>query len=197
LSTNTIPAPRKHLTTVASRVATLSLSASQPAVATHPCTSTMSFIAKGMRCNGLASTPTRSSTPDAFAASNRSMRLSVAYMFPYGEISPDRKAFESAAADAHEKSTVINSTVRCALTHDARAFAQPTQGNARATGIQAPQISARKWSQFSPMTFLIRPSAQPRSHMTRVRFGNSPIVRKPSGMTVTPLPGRTGTKRFA
>src|SRR5678815_432693 len=41
-------------------------------------------------------------------------------------------------------------------------------------------------TQFSPITFLMRGSDQPRFAIAAVRLGNSPMVRMPRGLTTSP-----------
>ena len=48
------------------------------------------------------------------------------------------------------------------------------------------QTSPNTRTQFSPMIFLMRVSLQPARSIAAVRFGNSPIVRMPSGFTTLP-----------
>ena len=50
----------------------------------------------------------------------------------------------------------------------------------------SPQASARTRSQFSPIIFRIFGSSQPARSIAAVMFGKSPMVRMPSGFTISP-----------
>ena len=66
------------------------------------------------------------------------------------------------------------------------AIARSLVGTSGAHAAYSPQIRASSASQLSPIIFRIRSSGQPSRTIAAVRFGNSPMVRMPSGFTISP-----------